>query len=150
MIDVESVFAQFKKGVAEQIAPDDSETHFDLGIAYKEMGLIDDAVSEFELAARSKKRACTSLTMIGSCHLERGKADLAIEYFQKALKAEGAGAAEELALNFEIGNAYDQTGDIARALTSFEQVAARDRNYRGVSARIEQLKKRAKPTARAR
>ncbi|HEX5659692.1 MAG TPA: tetratricopeptide repeat protein [Polyangiales bacterium] len=150
MIDVESVFAQFKKGVAEQIAPDDSETHFDLGIAYKEMGLIDDAVNEFELAARSKKRASTALTMIGSCHLERGKSELAIEYFQKALKSEGAGIPEELALNYEIGNAYDQTGDIERALTSFEIVAARDRNYRGVSGRIDQLKKRAKPTARAR
>ncbi|MET0285620.1 MAG: tetratricopeptide repeat protein [Polyangiales bacterium] len=149
MIDVESVFAQFKKGVAEQIAPDDSETHFDLGIAYKEMGLIDDAVNEFELAARSKKRASTALTMIGSCHLERGKADLAIEYFQKALKSEGAGLAEELALNYEIGNAYDQTGDIDRALSSFELVAARDRNYRGVSARIDQLKKRVKSPARA-
>jgi tetratricopeptide (TPR) repeat protein len=149
MIDVESVFAQFKKGVAEQIAPDDSETHFDLGIAYKEMGLIDDAVNEFELAAKSKKRACTALTMIGTCQLERGKSDLAIEYFQRALKAEGAGAAEELALNYEIGNAYDLMGDIARALASFELVAARDRSYRGVSGRIDQLKKRVKPTARA-
>src|SRR5262249_29552450 len=49
MIDVESVFAQFKKGVAAQISPEDSDTHFDLGIAYKEMGLTDDAISEFEL-----------------------------------------------------------------------------------------------------
>ncbi len=147
MIDVESVFAQFKKGVAEQIAPDDSETHFDLGIAYKEMGLTDDAVNEFELASRSPKRACTALTMIGSCHLERGRAELAIEYFQKALKTDGAGAPEQLALNYEIANAYDQTGDIERALTSFELVAARDRNYRGVSGRIDQLKKRAKPAA---
>jgi pilus assembly protein FimV len=149
MVDVESVFAQFKKGVAEQIAPDDSETHFDLGIAYKEMGLTEDAINEFELAARSKKRACTALTMIGACHLERGKADLAVEYFQKALRSEGRGAAEELALNFEIGNAYDQTGDLERALTSFELVAARDRSYRGVGVRIDQLKKRVKPSARA-
>ncbi|HEY6879903.1 MAG TPA: tetratricopeptide repeat protein [Polyangiales bacterium] len=149
MIDVESVFAQFKKGVAEQIAPDDSETHFDLGIAYKEMGLIDDAVNEFALAAKSKKRACTALTMIGSCHLERGQPELAIEYFQRALEAEGAGAAEELALNYEIGNARDLMGDPERALAAFELVAARDRNYRGVSARLDQIKKRVKPTARA-
>jgi pilus assembly protein FimV len=142
MVDVESVFAQFKKGVAEQIAPDDSETHFDLGIAYKEMGLTNDAISEFELAAKSKKRACTALNMIGMCHLERGKTDLALQYFQRALDAEGRGPAEELALNYEIGTVYEQTGQLDRALAAFELVAARDRTYRGVSVKLDQLKKR--------
>ena len=148
MIDVESVFAQFKKGVAEQIAPDDSETHFDLGIAYKEMGLIDDAVNEFELAAKSRKRACTALTMVGMCHLERGKADVAIEYFERALTAEGRTPAEELALNYEIATVYEQVGQLDRALATFELVASRDRTYRGVAQRLDQLKKRGVKSAR--
>ncbi|MDB4985730.1 MAG: hypothetical protein JWN04_908 [Myxococcaceae bacterium] len=142
MVDVESVFAQFKKGVAEQIAPDDSETHFDLGIAYKEMGLVDDAIHEFELAAKSKKRACTALNMVGMCHLERGKPDLALQYFQRALDAEGRGPAEELALNYVIGTVYEQTGQLDQALAAFELVAARDRTYRGVAAKLDLLKKR--------
>lgn len=142
MIDVESVFAQFKKGVAEQIAPDDSETHFDLGIAYKEMGLIEDAVSEFELAAKSKKRACTALTMVGMCHVERGNPQLAITYFERALETEQHGPAEELALAYELGSAYEQVGALDKALTAFETVAARDRTFRGVAARLDQLKKR--------
>ncbi|MDB4976353.1 MAG: hypothetical protein JWN48_4694 [Myxococcaceae bacterium] len=150
MIDVESVFAQFKKGVAEQIAPDDSETHFDLGIAYKEMGLVDDAINEFELAAKSKKRACTALNMIGMCHQERGKPELALVYFQRALDAEGRGPAEELALNYEIGTVYEQTGQLDQALAAFELVAARDRTYRGVTTKLDQLKKRGIKPASAR
>jgi len=142
MIDVESVFAQFKKGVAEQIAPDDSETHFDLGIAYKEMGLVDDAINEFEVAVKGKKRACTALNMIAMCHLERGKPELALTYFQRALDSEGRGPAEELALNYEIGSVYEQMGQLDRALTAYEAVAARDRAYRGISGKLELLKKR--------
>ncbi len=49
---VEDVFSQFKKGVEETVKPEDSDTHYDLGIAYKEMGLLDDAVHEFETALR--------------------------------------------------------------------------------------------------
>src|SRR5690606_30438088 len=104
MVDIESVFAQFKKGVAQQIAPDDSETHFDLGIAYKEMGLTKDAVNEFELAAKGNKRACTALTMIGMCHLESGQTQLAISYFEQALHNENRSSSEELALQYEIGS----------------------------------------------
>jgi tetratricopeptide (TPR) repeat protein len=149
MIDVESVFAQFKKGVAEQVAPDDSETHFDLGIAYKEMGLVEDAVREFELAGRGKKRACTALTMIGICHLERGQTQLALSYFERALNNENRSDPEELALQFEIGNAHEKLGQLAQALAAFESVAARDRTYRGVSARLEQLKQRGVKSAGA-
>src|SRR5690606_13385044 len=58
VLDVEQVFAQFKKGVAQQVAMEDSETHFDLGIAYKEMGLLDDAMSEFRLCLTNPQRIC--------------------------------------------------------------------------------------------
>ena len=58
ILDVEQVFAQFKKGVEEQVDEADSDTHFDLGIAYKEMGLLDDAISEFQVAMRNPVREC--------------------------------------------------------------------------------------------
>ncbi len=142
MVDVESVFAQFKKGVAAQIAEDDTDTHFDLGIAYKEMGLIDDAISEFEISAKSPKRSCTALTMVGMCHLEKGDVPKAVGFFERALGQPGKSAAEELALNFEIGNAYELTGQLEKALAHFEKVTARDRTYRNVSGRIDQLMRR--------
>jgi tetratricopeptide (TPR) repeat protein len=64
MIDVETVFEQFKLGVAEQVSDDDSDTHFDLGIAYKEMGLLPDARREFQVAMADPRRRCLCWTMI--------------------------------------------------------------------------------------
>jgi tetratricopeptide (TPR) repeat protein len=142
MVDVESVFAQFKKGVAAQISEDDTDTHFDLGIAYKEMGLTDDAIGEFELSAKSPKRACIAWTMVGMCHLEKGDAFKAVSFFERALSQPVKAAAEEIALNYEIGNAYELSGQLPKALSAFERVAARDRTFRGVVGRVEQLKRR--------
>lgn len=147
MIDVESVFAQFKKGVAAQISPDDSETHFDLGIAYKEMGLLEDAIQEFEIAAKNPKRACTALTMVGMCHLEKGNAQEAVAYFERALHTEHRSPAEELALLYEVGNAQELLGNETSALQFFERVAGTDRSFRGVSARVDALKKRGAASA---
>ncbi len=150
MVDVESVFAQFKKGVAAQIAPDDSDTHFDLGIAYKEMGLTDDAIQEFDLASKNPKRACTSLTMIGMCYLERGDAQQAVTYFERAINSPQKSALEEMALHYEIGNAQELLGHLDAALSSFERVAAHDRSFRGVTGRLDALRKRGVNAAAAR
>jgi pilus assembly protein FimV len=142
MIDVESVFAQFKKGVAQQIAADDTDTHFDLGIAYKEMGLLDDAISEFDLSSKSPQRACTALTMVGMCHMEKGDPLKAVTFFERALGQNVRTAAEELALSYEIGCAHEASGQLDKALMAFEKVIARDRTFRGVSGRVDQLKRR--------
>lgn len=142
MVDVESVFAQFKKGVAAQIAPEDSDTHFDLGIAYKEMGLTEDAIAEFALAAKNTKRACTSLTMIGMCYLEKGNAQSAVSYFEQALATPVKSPLEDMALHYELGNAQEQLGKLDLALSEFERVAAQDRTFRGVLSRLDSLKRR--------
>jgi pilus assembly protein FimV len=150
MVDVESVFAQFKKGVAQQISPEDTETHFDLAIAYKEMGLIDDAISEFELASKSTRRACTALTMIAMCHVERGEHTRAVTYFERALASPQQAPSEELGLLFELGSTYEATGQLDKALKAFERVAIRDRTFRGVSGRVEQLRRKGASSAAVR
>jgi tetratricopeptide (TPR) repeat protein len=148
MVDVDVVFAQFKKGVAAQIGLDDADTHFDLGIAYKEMGLTQDAIQEFEIAARSLDRACTAYTMIGMCFLEKGDAEGAVREFERALAAPHRSSSEETALHYEIGNAYEQLGEANQALAAFEKAAGQDRTFRGVTQRIEQLKRR-RPASQA-
>ncbi|MCA9580543.1 MAG: tetratricopeptide repeat protein [Myxococcales bacterium] len=140
VIDVETVFAQFKKGVEETVSADDTETHYDLGIAYMEMGLTDDAIHEFELAATLPSKECTARTMIGLCHERKGAFSEAIEHFKRGLAAPARQEHEELALYFELGNAYEQLKDTKEALFYYEQVAKRDPGFRHVEARIEALK----------
>ena len=81
----EDVFNQFKKGVAQQVDQEDYDTHYNLGIAYKEMGLLEDAIREFELTARAPQLEINALMMMGLCMLERGSTDDALRCFMQGL-----------------------------------------------------------------
>jgi tetratricopeptide (TPR) repeat protein len=139
VIDVETVFQQFKKGVEATVSKDDSATHYDLGIAYMEMGLLDDAVNEFELARTDTALECSAYTMIGTCHLRRGAPKDAIEAFKSGLTAKQKGLPEELALRFELGQAYEAVKDTDQALAEYRTVKQKDPNFRDVERRIRAL-----------
>jgi tetratricopeptide (TPR) repeat protein len=147
VLDVEEVFAQFKKGVEQQIGVEDTDTHFDLGIAYKEMGLLDDAIHEFELCIANQQRECMAHTMIGLCHLERNDIPAAVAAFKKGLYAERKTEREELGLYFELGRAYEAMRDAQEALYYYEKVKKRDATFLDVQERIDALTKPQRPKA---
>lgn len=140
VLDVDTVFEQFKLGVQAQIGADDSETHFDLGIAYMEMGLLDDAIGEFDVARSNPSHECTSYTMMGTCYQRKGDLENAIAHFKKGLFAEHRTEREEVALSFELGAVYEQIGDKAEALGYYEKVHQRDPSFRAVGDRIASLR----------
>ncbi|HXN32860.1 MAG TPA: tetratricopeptide repeat protein, partial [Polyangiaceae bacterium] len=106
-VDVEEVFAKFKEGVAKQIGADDSQSHYDLGLAYKDMGLLDDATREFHTAARDPRRACVCHSMIGMIHLERGHINEAIDALLQGLQVPDRTRDQDAALSYEVGAAYE-------------------------------------------
>jgi tetratricopeptide (TPR) repeat protein len=144
-IDVDQVFAKFKQGVREQVAETDSATHYDLGVAYKEMGLLPDAIGEFEIAARDPARACPCYAMIGMIRLELGDLDLAAEAYKHALESEKKTVEQEMALYYDLGNVYEMKGSNDEALYFFNKIARRDPGYRDVKDRIEALMPQAPP-----
>lgn len=139
-INAHEIFEQFKEGVAREIDEEDSATHFDLGIAYREMGLYDDAIREFELAGRAPLRTCNALTMIGLCHVDAGRYESAIEAFERALEAPHKLEGEIVGLHYEIGLAQSLRGEKSRAVEAFEKAAAIDPSFRDVSVRLEMLR----------
>jgi len=141
-IDVDQVFQQFKRGVEQQVDESDTETHYDLGIAYKEMGLLDDAIGEFEIASRSPVRASIAHTMIGLCRVEQGRVDEGIAALERGLAAPHRDAREELGLRFELAVALTVAGRDAEALANFERVRAGEPTFRGVNERIAALRVR--------
>jgi tetratricopeptide (TPR) repeat protein len=128
-IDVEEVFAKFKAGVRAQVSETDSATHYDLGLAYREMDLIKDAIDEFELAARDPKRECVCQSMIGMIHRQQGDVAAAIEAFIKGLHAEHKTPEQELSLYYELGDAYEAKGNATESLYYFRKVAHRAPNH---------------------
>jgi tetratricopeptide (TPR) repeat protein len=135
---VADVLAQFKQGVARQVDKTDSATHYDLGIAYMEMGLHGEAIEEFKLCLTDPLRRCTAHTMIGLSFVAKGEMEQGIEHIKHAL-SENPKPEEELGLWFEMGNAYELLGKNMEALVWYEKVEERDARYRDVVQRVERL-----------
>ena len=138
-IDVDQVFEKFKAGVKAQVAENDSATHYDLGVAYKEMGLLPDAVGEFEMAGRDAARECMCFAMIGLIYLEQNQLDRAAEAYVRALSATQKTVEQEMSLYYDLGNVYEMKGKNQDALYYFQKIARRDPGYRDVSDRIQHL-----------
>jgi tetratricopeptide (TPR) repeat protein len=139
---VEEVFAEFKKGLAKVVKPEDVDTHYDLGIAYREMGLIDDALNEFAVAREGcmgKKREVDCLTMIGLLQAQKGDAGAAVGTFKQALASEHATGEVAKAIGFELGLAYEAISEEGKALYHYQRVAALDPNFREVSGHVQRL-----------
>jgi len=140
-VDVEDLFMKFKEGVAKQIDVDDAQSHYDLGVAYREMGLLDDAVREFETAERDVSRACICCSMIGTIHLERGKINEAIDAFMRGLQVPDRTRDQEAALSYEVGAAYEAKRMNKQALDYFQRCARLVPSFRDVQERARRLQK---------
>jgi tetratricopeptide (TPR) repeat protein len=140
-VDVEDLFMKFKEGVAKQIDVDDAQSHYDLGVAYKEMGLLDDAIREFETAERDSSRGCVCCSMIGMIHLERGKINEAIDAFMRGLDVPERTRDQEAALSYEVGAAYEAKKMTKQALDYFQRCARLVPSFRDVQERARRLQK---------
>jgi len=136
---LEEIFKEFKKGVEQQLDSEDYDTHYNLGIAYKEMGLIDEAIGEFQLASKDPKRAVECASMLGLCFLEKGMPQLAIKWYRKGLEMPEILAEENVGLLYDLGSAYVEVGDTENAQKAFEEVYSLSPNYRDIVTRIKQL-----------
>ncbi|MDQ3340392.1 MAG: tetratricopeptide repeat protein [Myxococcota bacterium] len=123
------------------LADDDSDTHYDLGLAYKEMGLLDEAVKEFEKVLRAPGREVQCRVMIGLCYRDLGNASEAIHQFKQGLHAEPSDR-ERQSLYYEIGITYEAISDYAEALYYFEMVMKRDPSFADAAARANGLRAR--------
>jgi tetratricopeptide (TPR) repeat protein len=136
---LEEIFREFKKGVEQQLSAEDYETHFNLGIAYKEMGLIDEAIGEFQLASKDAGRMVECCSMLGLCFLEKGMPQLAIKWYRRGLEAPDIKEVEMVGLLYDLGCVYQNTGDVDQAYKTFLEVYGFNTNYRDIVHRVKEL-----------
>lgn len=139
---VEEVLEEFKKGVSQTVRPEDSETHYNLGIAYKEMGLFSEAIGAFQQAmagSQGTQRELDCLITSGLCWLELGQPRDALKSFLAGLGAAALTAESAIALHYEIGAVYETLGEKEKALEFFGRVHRADPGYREVAAALERL-----------
>jgi len=136
-VTFEEVFAEFKKGIAETLGEGEYETHYNLGIAYKDMGLYDDAIKEFEMGARDPGLAQDSLSLMAMCFTEKKDFDSAVKTLGVAL--ETANEENRIGLNYQLGEVQERTKDYQAAYASYESVKALDPTFEGLDAAIERI-----------
>lgn len=144
---VEEVFSEFKKGLERVVQPTDVDTHYDLGIAYKEMGLLDDAVQVFEVArqgSQGQPKEVDCLTMIGLLQGMRGDPPRAVAAFRDALASPHAGP-REVSLRYELGLAHEAAGAAGKALGQYLVVQNAEPGHRDVANRVHRLSATVRP-----
>jgi tetratricopeptide (TPR) repeat protein len=142
------LFEEFRSELGESGKEDeDLETHYNLGIAYREMGLLEEAISEFQKVASSVDKgpafryAMQCSTLLGLAFMEKGQPAIAAIWYERALKTPGLDQESILALRYDLGVAQELAGDTQAAFSSFSQVYAMNIDYRDVSERIALLGK---------
>lgn len=146
--DVLEIFQEFKKGLEKELDDEDSETHYNLGIAYKEMGLIDDAIKEFQTAKDDPKRLIQSLTMLGVCYIEKGLYPLAIKAMNNVIKDADYNDESYWAIKYDLAEAYEKNKNLKEALDLYTDVYSRDAKFRSVSEKLNQLRAQLASTAK--
>lgn len=136
---LEEIFREFKKGVEKQVATEDYDTRYNLGIAYKEMGLLDEAIAEFQLAAKDDARLLECCSMLGLCFLEKAMPDIAIKWFEKGLQAPGRGSDEYNGLRYDLAQAHEMAGDPGKALDFYMDIYRVNNRFRDVRERVREL-----------
>ena len=123
-MSVEEVLSQFKKGIAETVPEDDAATHYDLGCAYRDMGLLDDALSEFAIAARAPSRAADARYLIGVTLADQGRSAEAIAALTDALASPGTTRDQRAACQYQLGVCHEDGSALSEALAAFKQAKA--------------------------
>ncbi len=147
-VDLSQMFGELKQELEEEpIAGDeDPETHYNLGVAFREMGLLDEAIAELQKVCSAVERGLPfnqliqTYTWLAQCFLDKGVPEAAVRWFEKALTIPGLDNESRLAIHYDLGSAFEAAHDNAAALRHFTEVYGTNIDYRGVAERIQALK----------
>ncbi|HYM79448.1 MAG TPA: tetratricopeptide repeat protein [Candidatus Dormibacteraeota bacterium] len=147
-IDLAEMFGELKQDLEADVASadEDPETHYNLGIAFREMGLLDEAIGELQKACqafdhgRPFQQIMQAYTWLAQCFLEKGVPEAAVRWYEKALNVPNIDGETRVALNYELASAYETAGDKPAALKHFMDVYGSNIDYRDVAERIKALK----------
>ena len=141
------ILSELREETLEEAEPqEDPETHYNLGIAFKEMGLLDEAIGELQKVCHAVDRGTPfsqpiqALTWLAQCLVDKGAPEAAVRWYQKALQLPGLDSASRCSIYYDLASAYQASGDDKAALTNFMEVYGSNIDFRDVASRIKALK----------
>ncbi|HYL22222.1 MAG TPA: tetratricopeptide repeat protein [Gemmatimonadales bacterium] len=139
--DFQEMLARFKQGIDENIDEGDFQSHYDLGVAFKEMGLLDEAIAELQKALRAPEGKLRSSEALGVCFIEKGAFVVAESILRRALELPASGDQERLGILYWLGRALEEQGKRVEARELYGRVFAVDIRFRDVGERAKALAK---------
>lgn len=141
------ILSELREETAEAAEPEeDPETHYNLGIAFKEMGLLDEAIGELQKVCHAVDRGAQfsqpiqALTWLAQCLVDKGAPEASLRWYQKALQLPGLDDGSRCAIYYDLAMAYQASGDNKSALANFMEVYGSNIDFRDVASRIKALK----------
>lgn len=138
-MDFAGMLSDFKDKVARNLDHEDNQARYDLGAAYKEMGLVDEAIAMFQAALRARPDHLASIEMLGQCFLDKGEPRMARRVLERALHFDHPIEDDLLGIYYYLGEAYERTGNPDDAREFYEKVFALDINFKDVTDRLRSL-----------
>ena len=142
--DFADMLKKFKQGVAENVEAEDYQSHYDLGVAFKEMGLIDEAIAEFQKALRGPENRVRTYEAIGQCFLEKGQHQMAATILARALGEKGLNDEQLIGVLYLLGRANESLGKSEQALQFYQRVFVVDITFQDVGERLNALENAAR------
>jgi tetratricopeptide (TPR) repeat protein len=137
--EFQEILEQFKRGIEENLDSEDYEAHYDLGVAFKEMGLLDEAIAEFQKALRSPEGRLRTSEALGICFYEKGQFGIAETVLRRAVETVDGGDEAKIGLLYWLGRAAEAQGKEMEAITSYERALAVDIRFMDLSDRMHRL-----------
>jgi tetratricopeptide (TPR) repeat protein len=147
-VDLSDMFGELKKELETGVtgADDDPETHYNLGVAFREMGLLDEAIGELQKVIQAVEHGhpfpqmIQTYTWLAQCFLDKGVPEAAVRWYQKALQLPSLDQETKTALHYELGSALESAGNNPAALSNFLEAYGSNIDYRDVAERIKALR----------
>ena len=141
--DFADMLRKFKQGVAENVDPEDYQSHYDLAIAFKEMGLLDEAIAEFQKALGSPTNRLPTFEALGQCFMEQGQFKLASSVLGRALNEKGS-EDQLVGVLYLLGRAAEAQGRADEALGFYQRVFVLDIQFRDIAERMSEVERAAR------
>jgi tetratricopeptide (TPR) repeat protein len=147
-VDLADMFGELKQELEQDVTTteEDPETHYNLGVAFREMGLLDEAIGELQKVCASVERGhpfaqlMQTYTWLAQCFLDKGVPEAAVRWYEQALKLPNLDQETRVALHYELAGAHESAQNKPAALTHFMEVYGNNIDYRDVAERIKVLK----------
>ncbi|HEY8259071.1 MAG TPA: tetratricopeptide repeat protein [Gemmatimonadales bacterium] len=137
--EFQEILEQFKRGIDENLESDDYQAHYDLGVAFKEMGLLDEAIAEFQKALRAPEGRLRTSEALGIAFFDKGQFTVSETVLRRAVETDHEGDEAKIGLLYWLGRACEAQGKDDEAIASYERAMAVDIRFMDLGGRVQRL-----------